>query len=73
VQVRNGTELYPSEPIFGDQRTGKSSGYHTQFYLEMLKCWNKLHDASVEAAFTPNNYVTDYPIQKPTLFSQMLG
>lgn len=68
LQLRNGMELTPSEPIIG--RTGGSSmsavsgtyTAHIPFLIETYKAWNKMHDPLSDGAITPLNYNFDIPL-----------
>ena len=62
MQIRNGTELTPNEPINSDQGAAysKSSGQHSQYLVETLKAWNKLHDPTTDCALTGFNFTCDF-------------
>lgn len=63
LQLRNGTDLYPSEPIRGQSGTsfGAQDGTYHQFMVEMYKSWNKLHDPTTDSAITPPSFMIDLP------------
>lgn len=55
MQLRNGTDFVPSEPIQDDM--GKPGEFkHTQFLIEMYKSWNKMHDPSMDATIDAWSY-----------------
>lgn len=65
MQVRNGTELIPSEPITFE-RTGDNNimtigtGSSNRAFVEMLKCWNQMHDPKTDTALSPGlSYMCD--------------
>lgn len=60
VQIRNGTDLIPSEPL--NMRTGAvalsekqsiSSGKYNRAFIELLKAFNKMHDPLCDTALDP--------------------
>lgn len=65
VQLRNGMDLIPSEPIpAGTYRSTFGStmgGVHNQLLVETYKAWNKMHDPLSDSAITPFNYCVDQP------------
>ncbi len=55
LQLRNGLELTPSEPIFG--KTGDSyTGQHIPFLIETYKAFNKMHDPSTDSNLSAITY-----------------
>lgn len=60
VQIRNGTDLIPSEPL--NMRNGStalsekqsiSSGKYNRAFIELLKSFNKMHDPLCDTALDP--------------------
>jgi len=70
LQVRNGMDLMPSEPILGEVG-GSTVGHttanniHSPFLIETYKAWNKMHDPLSDAALAAFNYCVDHDLSKP--------
>ena len=79
MQLRNGTELTPSEPLFG-QVGGNSFGKnqrgnsHAQFMIEMYKGWNKMHDPLSDCCISAFNFNLDTPWpDRPIYFDDFIN
>lgn len=59
MQVRNGTELFPAEPIVGDMANGPRTYEHVPFLIETYKAWNKMHDPTTDGAIDNINFCWD--------------
>lgn len=60
AQIRNGTDLLPSEPVVGNMGA-PIQGLHTPFTMELYKAWNRLHDPTVDSGFDSINMTFDQP------------
>lgn len=77
MQLRNGMELTPSEPILA--KTGHNTfgqdvqtNEHCQFLIETYKAWNKMHDPLSDGAITAFNYNLDTLITKPLTLNELI-
>lgn len=60
MQIRNGVEFFPSEPIIGSLAPdGIKQFKHVQMLIETYKGWNKMHDPSMDGAIDPISYGMD--------------
>lgn len=61
MQLRNGTDMIPNEPIIFDdnskfsvptynQKRTLSSGRQNKMFIENMKSWNRMHDPTTDAA-----------------------
>lgn len=78
LQMRNGMDLIPSEPIIartgGDtlSTTGGIINNHSQYLIETYKAWNKMHDPSTDGSLNSFNYNLDNVLTKPTTVAKLL-
>lgn len=78
LQLRNGMDLIPSEPIQA-QTGGDSFGLgspgngHAQFLIETYKAWNKMHDPLSDCNITPFNYNSDLIFSKCNSFAAFIN
>jgi len=79
LQLRNGMDLMPSEPLTGQtggdtiNPQGTICNQHGSFMIELYKAWNKMHDPLSDATLCAYNYNLDQLLAKPTTFDQWLA